>query len=334
MNKRNHPFRKLLCYYISKMDELSNASTDIRKSVLLFGGKGGVGKTTCSSAIASHLAAEGHRTLIISSDLSPSLSDIFGQTLSDAITTVHDRLDVFEISQEAVMAWWKNRFGRDFSDILDHLIDVDELDKESQHQLLDYIGSAPSLREETMLDMIRSLAENGSYDRIIWDTAPAGETLNLLDMPRSIKKHLKAGAKVFEGLDRIGKQLTGRRSIAGIMDDWIQASEKIARFIHDRSAFIIVANPEALVVNQAARMIQTLTRYEIPIHGFIINCVIAQADSESLVALQNMQSTYIRELRKLAGERQIAILHRSFSEIRGLKRLRDIGEMLVKNLSL
>ncbi len=272
--------------------------------------------------------------MIISSDLSPSLSDIFGQPVGSTITTVRDDLDAFEISQEAIIAWWKKRFGRDFSDILAHLIDIDELDKESQHQLLDYIGSAPSLREETLLDMIRSLAENGTYDRIVWDTAPAGETLNLLDMPRSIKKHLKAGAKVFEGLDRIGKQFTGRRSIAGIMDDWIQASETIARFIHDRSAFIIVANPEALIVNQVARMIQTLTKYEIPIHGFIINCVIAQADSESLIALQRAQSAHIGKLMNLAGERQVAILHRSFSEIRGFERLRDIGELLAKHLSI
>ncbi len=311
---------------------LTNETT--RKTVLLFGGKGGVGKTTCSSAIASHLASRGDYTLIISSDLSPSLSDIFEQPIGDTVTTVTDNLDAFEISQEAIIAWWKKRFGRDFSDILAHLIDVNELDKESQHQLLDYIGSAPSLREETMLDMIRDLAENGRYDRIVWDTAPAGETLNLLDMPRSIKKHLSAGAKVFEGLDRIGKQFTSRRSIARIMDDWILASEKIARFIHDASTFIIVANPEALVVNQVARMIETVTKYQIPIHGLIINCVIEQAFPESPIALQKIQSAHIEALKRLAGGRHIAILLRSFTEIRGYGRLREIGGMLAKELAL
>jgi arsenite-transporting ATPase len=317
------------------MDVINNSSAETaRKSVLLFGGKGGVGKTTCSSAIASHLAQRGHHTLIISSDLSPSLSDVFEQPVGDNITAVVNNLDAFEISQEAILTWWKKRFGRDFSDILAHLIDVNELDKASQHNLLDYIGSAPSLREETMLDMIRDLAENGRYDYIVWDTAPAGETLNLLDMPRSIKKHLSAGAKVFEGLDRIGKQLSGRRSIAKIMDDWILASEKIARFIHDTSTFIIVANPEALVVNQVARMIQTVTKYQIPIHGLIINCVMEQAISESSIALQKIQSSHIEALKKLAGDRHIAILLRSFTEIRGFERLRKVGEMLAKELSI
>src|SRR5271169_5628130 len=201
------------------------------RPVLLVGGKGGVGKTTCSAAIATSYADSGMKTLIITSDLSPSLSDIFEQAIGDTVTEVSKNLDAYEINQEAVVAWWRKRFGQDFSDILAHLIDIEALDSESHHQVLDYIGSAPSLREETMLDIIRDLAENRGYDRIVWDTAPAGETLNLLDMPRNIRKHIRAGAKVFEGLDRIGKQLLGKRSIAGIMDGWIEASELIVRFI-------------------------------------------------------------------------------------------------------
>jgi arsenite-transporting ATPase len=305
-----------------------------KKPVLLVGGKGGVGKTTCSSAIASYLASRGHRTLIITSDQSPSLSDIFVQEVGDTITTVSENLDAFEISQQSVMTWWQKRFGPDFSDILAHLIDVEALDRESHHQLLDYIGSAPSLREETMLDIIRDVGENRGYDRIVWDTAPAGETLNLLDMPGNIKRHLSAGAKFFEGLDRIGKQLIGKRSIAAIMDDWIAASEKISRFIHASSIFIIVANPEALVVNQVKRLMAALAEYQLPIHGLIINCVIEGDGSGSMAVMQRTQLPYIQELKKLAEGKKVAVLPRSLKEIRGSKLLREIGEKLVAGLSL
>ncbi len=302
--------------------------------VLLLGGKGGVGKTTCSAAIATQFAAQGHKTLIITSDLSPSLSDVFGQAVGDVVTTVSTNLDAYEISQEAIVAWWRKRFGRDFSDILAHLIDIEALDKESQHQLLDYIGSAPSLREETMLDIIRDMAENHGYERVVWDTAPAGETLNLLDMPGNIRKHIRAGVKVFEGLDRIGKQMLGKRSIAGIMDEWIVVSEKISRFIHDKSMFIIVANPEALVVSQARRMISTLTEYRLPIHGLIINRVIGQSDPHQLSAIRSTQIPYIEELKKMAGARRVATLPLSLTEIRGIRRLQEIGEKLLEDLSL
>jgi arsenite-transporting ATPase len=305
-----------------------------QRPVLLVGGKGGVGKTTCSAAIAAHSAAIGLKTLIITSDLSPSLSDIFEQTIGDTITEVTKNLDAYEISQEAIVTWWRQRFGRDFTDILAHLIDVDALDSESRHQLLDYIGSAPSLREETMLDVIRDMAENRGYDRIVWDTAPAGETLNLLDMPRNIRKHIRAGAKVFEGLDRIGKQLLGKRSIAGIMDGWIEVSEQIARFIREKSSFLIVAIPEALVVKQVARMITTLEEYQLPIHGLIVNCVVEVADSPSLVAVQDMQSPYLRQLRRMAETHHVATLPRSFTEIRGIERLQKIGAELATRLAL
>ena len=76
-----------------------------QRSVFLVGGKGGVGKTTCSAAIAAHSAAIGIKTLIITSDLSPSLSDIFEQTIGDTITAVSKNLDAYEISQEAIVTW-------------------------------------------------------------------------------------------------------------------------------------------------------------------------------------------------------------------------------------
>jgi arsenite/tail-anchored protein-transporting ATPase len=304
------------------------------RPVLLVGGKGGVGKTTCSAAIATSYADSGMKTLIITSDLSPSLSDIFEQTIGDTVTEVSKNLDAYEINQEAVVAWWRKRFGQDFSDILAHLIDIEALDSESRHQILDYISSAPSLREETMLDIIRDLAENRGYDRIVWDTAPAGETLNLLDMPRNIRKHIRAGAKVFEGLDRIGKQLLGKRSIAGIMDGWIEASELIARFIREKSSFLIVANPEALVVKQVGRMITTLEEYQLPIRGLIINCVIEDADSPSLVAVQKTQSQYLKELKTMGRTHQVVTLPRSYREIRGIKRLQKIGSILAAGLAL
>ncbi|MGE5174618.1 MAG: ArsA-related P-loop ATPase, partial [Betaproteobacteria bacterium] len=84
---------------VAHHDELS------QRSVLLVGGKGGVGKTTCSAAIATQFAAQGHKTLIITSDLSPSLSDVFEQKIGDVITTVSANLDAYVISQEAIVAW-------------------------------------------------------------------------------------------------------------------------------------------------------------------------------------------------------------------------------------
>lgn len=313
---------------------MSDAGHMSQRPLILVGGKGGVGKTTCSAALAVRFASLGRNTLVITSDMTPSLSDIFEKRIGDRITSLGKNLHALEISQDTIADRWKKKFGRDFYDILSHIVDVEALDAESRHQLLDYIGSAPSLREETMLDLIVDTAEGGGYDRIVWDTAPAGETLNLLGMPKSIKKHLRAGAKVFEGLDRIGKQLIGKRSVSDTMDDWIALSDRIARFVHDKSSFLIVSNPQGLVVNHVRRLITALLEYRIDIGGMIINCVMEHSDSPSLKAVQRLQARYITELKDLAGGRPTAILPLSLKEIRGEKMLEEIGAMLVRGLGL
>ncbi len=302
------------------------------KPIMLFGGKGGVGKTTCSAAMASWFASRGQKSIIITSDMTPSLSDIFEEPIGDCVRNIEKNLYAIEISQEAIVARWKERFSRDFYDILSQLIDMKALDADSQHQLIDYIGSAPSLREETMLDLIVDIVDTGKYDRVVWDTAPAGETLNLLDMPRFIRKHLRAGARVFEGLDKIGKQIIGKRSISETMDEWMKVSERISRFIHDKTTFIIVANPEALVVNHVKRIIKTLKDYQVDLYGMVINRVIEQADSPSIRTIQELQGRYAAELKGMAGGLPVAFLPLSLWEIKGKKALQEAGAVLAGQL--
>lgn len=305
------------------------------RPVILFGGKGGVGKTTCSAAVAARYAARGKKTLVLTSDLTPSLSDIFQVPIGDRIISIGTNLAAFEISQEAIVGRWKAKFSRDFYDILSQLIDLDALDGESRHQLLDYIGSAPSLREETMLDLIVDMIETGGYERVIWDTAPAGETLNLLNMPHFIRKHLTAGAKVFQGLDRIGKQLAGRRSISDTMDEWIMLSERISRFVRDKTAFVVVAKPEALVVRHVERLFKTFKEYSsATLLGMVINGIIEDKECGALQSLKTAQTAYISELRTIAGDLPVARQPLSGKEIRGLQMLQDVGEGLCGQLGL
>lgn len=306
----------------------------IQRPVILFSGKGGVGKTTCSAAFAACSASEGRKTLIMTSDMTPSLSDIFEQEIGDSIKTIDRNLDAIEISHESILERWKKKFGPDFHDILSHLIDVEGLDGESRHQMLDYIGSAPSLREETMLDLIADIAESKNYECIVWDTAPAGETLNLINMPGIIRKHLKAGAKVYECLDRIGRQITGKRSIADIMDEWARLSERLASFVRQRVAFLIVANPESLVVRQAQRILKTLRDYDVHILGMIINRVIEHPDSDSLREMKNIQNGHRAELKRLAGEMPVVEFPLSIKELKGIKALRETGKRLFRSFPL
>ncbi len=317
------------------MDSIKNSCDEVpQRPLLILGGKGGVGKTTCSAAIASRFAASGMRTLIITSDISPSLSHIFERTIGDAIAAVAGNLDAYEISQDAIITRWKELFGRGFHGVLEYLIDVKSFESKSRHTLLDYIGSAPSLREETMLDLIKKIADSGKYDRIVWDRAPTEETLDLIGMPAIIKNHIRTGIKVLEGLDRFGRQLIGKQSLGSIMDDWIEISARLARFLHDQSTFLIAADPEASAVNEVRGLIDTFAYYHLPIQGLIINRVLEHSDAAALTVIQERQQRHIEELKELAGERYVATVPLLCAEIRGIKRLQEIGESLVAELAL
>lgn len=302
--------------------------------LLLFGGKGGVGKTTCSAAVAVKLASEGVRTLHITSDMAPSLGDIYEREIGDDLTAIAPNLDAVEISPDSIARTWKEKFGPDFAEILSHLLDVDGMEKEGELDLLDYIGSAPSLREETLLDMIVDMAKEGQYQRIIWDTAPAGETLNLLHMPRLMRRHLRAGAKLYEKVDRLAGVVSGKRSLAGIMEEWVIRSESIVRFLQGNTLFFVVANPEAMVVRQSERILSTLTGSGFSVHGIIINRIAESDGSEFLNRMVKGQEPYIRQLLALSNGLAVGRVSLTVAEIRGLEPLKAIGDSLFEELDL
>ncbi len=306
-----------------------------RPRVLIFCGKGGVGKTTCSAAIAARLASLGAATLHLTSDLSPSLADLYGVPLYDHPTPVADMLDAVEISMDTVARIWKERFGPDFNDILSHILDVEGMSGVSDLDLLDYIGSAPSLREETLLDMIMGMSREGGYKCVIWDTAPAGETLRLLQMPRLMQDHLKAGTRVYEAIDRLTGAVSGRRTLAGIMDDWVRRSAAISDFVRNEAAFVVVANPEAVVVPQVERILRDLENLGFGVHGMIINRVVQEGGADPFEErLGQAQAPHLRRLHELAGRLPTASMLFATEELRGYEALRTAGEGLVRELGL
>jgi arsenite-transporting ATPase len=302
--------------------------------LILFGGKGGVGKTTCSAAVAVKLASEGISTLHITSDMAPSLGDVYHREIGDKLTSIATNLDAVEITPDSIARTWKEKFGPDFAAILSHMLDMDGMETEGDLDLLDYIGTAPSLREETLLDMIVDMAGEGKYQRIIWDTAPAGETLNLLHMPRLMRKHLKAGAKLYEAVDRLAGVVARKRSLAGIMEEWIVRSEGIAKFLLNSTIFFLVANPEALVVRQTERTMSSLVNSGFSVNGIIINRIAESDGSEFLRRTEENQSPYMEELTELAKGIAVGRVFLTLDEIRGLEPLKAIGDTLAQELGL
>src|SRR3989304_1400360 len=199
------------------------------KRLIMIGGKGGVGQTTCSSAIALHFSLLGKRTLIISSDPPPSLSDIFEMEIGDRETPIKNTKDLYgiEISSDVVLKKWKEQFGPEIYEVISSFTSLD-------YDFVDYIGGAPGIEEEYMLSYILELVEGAQYDLVVWDTAPAGHTLRLLHLPQIFLKHLEAATKFymnvysyFEKLKESVKLKKGKKSLLEIISGWARRAERV-----------------------------------------------------------------------------------------------------------
>lgn len=304
-----------------------------QKRLIMIGGKGGVGKTTCASAIALHFSLQGKKTLIISSDPTPSLSDIFETGIGDRETPIKDvpNLHAIEISSEVVLKKWKDRFGPEIYDVVSSFASLD-------YDFVDYIGGAPGIEEEYMLNYILELVEGGQYDLVVWDTAPAGHTLRLLHLPQIFLRHLEAATKFymnlysyFEKLKDTVKLRKGKKSLLEIISGWEDLAEKVVNFIRDpeKSEFIIVTIPEALGVKQTERIIKDFDEYQLKVNHLIVNYVIREADCEFHRLRMEMQQGYIELLRNQYN-RSIELIEVPLSphEIKGVERIKRISDVL------
>lgn len=295
------------------------------KRVLMFGGKGGVGKTTCSAAAALHYASAGRKTLIISSDLTPSLSDIFEMEVGAMEKPVNgvENLYALEISPDEVMKRWKEKFGPEIYEAASSLIDME------YDEVIDYIAIAPGIQEEFMLDYILERVRDGRYDLIVWDTAPAGDTLRLLDLPYKFLKHLRMAPKFyFEVRDTFKLK---KVPFLNLIESCEALAKEVADFMRnpDNTEFILVTIPEALGVYQAKRLIREFERYGLRIRHLIINNVIKNPDCGFHKARMEMQIPYINMLANEYGQRMEIIELPLFPhEVKGVDRLRELSKVL------
>ena len=295
------------------------------KRVLMFGGKGGVGKTTTSATTALHFASAGRRTLIISSDLTPSLSDIFETEIGATETPIPTVPNLWglEIDPEEVMSRWKVKFGPEIYEASQVFVDM------PYDELVDYVAMAPGIQEEVMLDFILEQVRDGRYDLVVWDTAPAGDTHRLLELPYKFLNHLRTAPRVYLGV-RDKLQLS-RAPFLELIDSWRELSQEIAGFFQSpaNAEFVLVTIPEALGVYQARRLVGEFAQFGLKIRHLLVNNVILQPDSEFLRRRQAMQRPYLELLaEEYDGQMTITQLPLFADEMKGVGRLQKLEKLL------
>ncbi len=308
-----------------------------KNKLIMVGGKGGVGKTTCSAALGIHFARAGQKTLLISSDPTPSLSDIFETDIGAREKMIKGvaNLHGLEISSEVILQHWKERFGPEIHEVLSAFSNLD-------YDFVDYIGSAPGIEEEYMLNYIMELVEGGRYERVVWDTAPAGHTLRLLQLPQIFLNHLEAAARfyvnlygAFEKIASTVRLKKSKRTLLQIIEGWKELSQKVLDFICDgrRTSFVIVTIAEALGVRLTERVLKDFDAFHLIVRHLIINNVVLEADCDFHRQRRTMQRKYVNLLRESYGQRMTLIEVPLLPyEVKGIKRITQVADILFPEL--
>jgi arsenite-transporting ATPase len=254
---------------------------------VFFGGKGGVGKTTVSSAYAHKCATAGLETLLVSTDPAHSTADVFDQQFSDDPTPVdgYDSLSVMEIDPDEAVDEHLMSIKRALGDQVSPSI-VNEIDRQ-----IELAHRTPGAHEAALFDrFIEVMREAEQWDRVVFDTSPTGGTLRLLSLPeylggwidRLLSKR-EASVDLYEKA-AIGKREPRRTAVGDPIIARLQ--ERKAKFefagetLREDAVFFLVVNPDELSIRETERAVESLEEQGLDVEGLVMNRLTPEPDDD------------------------------------------------------
>jgi len=284
---------------------------------VFFGGKGGVGKTTCSAAFAYHCSKQGKRTLLVSTDPAHSLSDVFEQKIGSNVQEIAKNLYSLEIDPEQESREYIKTIKSNMKHIVSPVI-ISEISKQ-----LDAASVSPGSEEAAIFDkLVEIMVTNvDDYDQIVFDTAPTGHTLRLLSLPellgawlgRLIKKR-KSALELKEMAD---KHERGRQEkllddpVIKILQQRKDKLEKAREILIDshKVSFIFVLNAEKLPIEETKKAVKVLEKYQVPVGGIVVNRILPE-DMQDIFwkSRKELEQKYLAEIQQAFKNKKITYL--------------------------
>lgn len=281
---------------------------------LFFSGKGGVGKTTMAAATAIHYATEGKKTLIVTTDPASNLADVFEQAIGHKITPVTGIKNLFamEIDPDEATKEYKEKIIEPLREIMpdDVLASINE-------QL-----SGPCTTEMASFDRFIDFMEKDEYDMIVFDTAPTGHTIRLLELPVDWSRHIEESAKG-SGQTCLGPVQT----IQASKDKYDRATALLRN--PERTTFIFVMRPEDLSLYETLRASRELESIGIKSGEIIINGILPEEvyDIEFFRKKYDAQQNIIKKTGEAINKPKRYMFLRN-NEVKGIDALTDVGREL------
>jgi arsenite/tail-anchored protein-transporting ATPase len=306
---------------------------------VMFGGKGGLGKTTFSAATGYWLSEQGKKVLVFSVDPQASLSDIFQQDIfGKGPVKIKDNLWAQEIDADSHIKAYQQEIRQKILD----LYGFSEVPEEVEN----YIQAAsaePAMEESAIFDAVVDIVVTGSYDYYIYDLVPLGHALYYLSM-----------AKVYdEWINKITKlrqEMGEYEQVANVMkrqkvteeDQILQELQYIksrinasSRILTDRqkTAFFFVVVPEEMIILDTQKAADLFARFDVPIAGYVVNRVVPTELAEQNVPdyLKNrisMQQRYVQSINKTFGNQVLAQVPELERDVTGLKAIARLARIM------
>ncbi len=298
--------------------------------VILFTGKGGVGKTSISAATALRLATRGYKTLVISTDPAHSLGDAFGAPLGNAPTPVEENLDGQEVTvTEALREYW--------SDVKEYLVEVfriQGMDDVSAEEM----AILPGFDELASILYVDAYTQEGLYDVIVVDTAPTGASLKFLSLPEMAQWYMQRLFKVNRAIARIARPLTRPFLKVPLPDDSVFAGlerlyitvERAKRLLQDPEITTVrlVTNAEKMVIAETRRAYTYLCLYGYPVDAIIVNRMLPEEAGGYLDRWREVQAENLRTIEESFKGLPIFQVPMLQDELMGKAQLRKVASIL------
>ena len=306
---------------------------------IMFGGKGGLGKTTLSATSAFWLARQGKRVLLFSVDPQASLSDIFQRDIfGKGPVKIMDNLWAEEVDADRRIREYQEEIRKKILDMYGFDRVPEEIDN--------YIAAAsaePAMEESAIFDAVVDIIVQGDYDYYIYDLVPLGHALYYLSMAKVYDEWINKITKLREEMREYDQVAATMRREDTIPEDQILGEltyikERInasSRILTDknRTAFFFVVVPEEMIILDTKKAASLFAKFDVPLSGYVVNRVLPpELKSGNVPAyLQNriaMQEKYLGEIETAFGGQVLAYVPEMERDVTGLGMIEQLARRL------
>lgn len=308
------------------------------KKLYFVGGKGGVGKSTTSAALAYNLSRIKKKVLLVSTDPAHNTGDLFHVKLEGKVTNIKDHLDVLEIDSKQE----SNRYIETVKENIKGFVKSTMI--QEAFRQIDLASTTPGAEEAALFDRMSSIImeEIYHYDAIIFDTAPTGHTIRLLTLPQLmgvwmdglLERRRAVNEKNYNRWMDDGEKVED--PIYEVLQSRKRKFNKVREILLDRnqSEYLFVLNAERLPILETRKAIDTLKQHGIAVNTILINKLIPEeADGVFLQKRKENESHYLDEIQTVFAKEKKVLVPLLSSDISTFHDLSQFADLLKEGFS-